>query len=629
MNTFFRILLLFATIFTTSSLYAVPANPAPFTITQPDGSVLTIRMRGDEFFHYKTTVDGYALINNKEGVLTYAQPDKTGVLISTKVKATNINKRSTTEKEFIRKLTPNRSFTKLNLKRRSMRSAILNSSSLPRKSYPLTGVPKSLVILVNFSNLNYASSAPQTSFNNLLNQASYNGNGGTGSAKDYFRDNSTGVFDPEFNVVGPFTLPKTMGFYGKNDADGNDSNPAQMIVDACSAADKSGLDFAQFDTDNDGVLDNVFVYYAGHNEAENAPDSTIWPHRWAVQVGSNYTGTVASTTFDGKRVIDYACTSELKNSSGSSMCGIGTFVHEFGHVLGLPDYYATGGETHQTLSYWSVMDAGPYLNLGRTPPAYSAYDRFYLDWLTPIELKKAQNITLEALDTSNKAYIVTQNGNHNLSGANPSPAEFFTLENRQNQGWDKYLPGHGLLITRISYNSTTWYNNTPNNIANAMGVDIIEADGIASDANLSGDPFPGKSVINTYNPTLRAGTDIGKPLTYIKEDAGIISFRLMGGALLPTITSLSDFKAFSTIQGTPSNPQSITVSGGKLKSGIQISFGTNLHFEIKNETDPETAWAKTILLEPTDSTVQNTNILIRYNPTEPSFASTHTETLIL
>jgi len=629
MKTFSRVLILFATIFITSSLYAVPANPAPVTITQPDGSVLTIRMRGDEFYHYKTSLDGYALIKNREGVLTYAQPDKNGELISTKVKANNINRRSTTEKEFISKLAPNLNFTKQNLKRRSVRSSALKSNSLARKSYPLRGGPKSLVILVNFSNLNYKTATPQSSFTNLLNEAGYKTNGGTGSAKDYFRDNSTGVFIPEFEVVGPYTLPKNMGYYGNNDDDDNDSNPAQMIVDACTEADKAGLDFTQFDTDNDGVLDNVFVYYAGHNEAENAPDSTIWPHRWAVQVGSNYTGTVASAAFDGKRVIDYACTSELKNSSGSNMCGIGTFVHEFGHVLGLPDYYATGGESHHTLSSWNVMDSGPYLNQGRTPPSYSAFDRFFLNWLIPIEIKKAQNITLEALNTSNKAYLVTQDGNHNLNGANPKPLEFFTLENRQKQGWDAYLPGHGLLITRIFYNSSTWNDNELNNIATAMGVDIMEADGIASDNNLYGDPFPGTSGISSYSPTLRAGTDIGKPLTNIKEDSGIITFRFMGGALLPTITSQSNFRTFSTVQGTASEPQVITVSGARLKSGIQISFETSEHFEVKKESDTETAWTKTILLEPADSVVQNTNILIRYNPTEPSFASTHTETLIL
>jgi len=333
-----------------------------------------------------------------------------------------------------------------------------------------------LVILVNFSDKDFITANPQTAFTDLLNQEGYSANGGTGSARDYFHDASNGLFNPQFDVAGPYTLPHNFAFYGENDTDDQDKNPRQMVIDACVLADASGVDFAQYDTDNDGYVDNIFIYYAGYNEAENAPANTIWPHRWSL---SNY-----NTKFDGKIIFDYACTSELRGKSGSNMCGIGTFCHEFGHVLGLVDYYATNNSTHHTLSYWNIMDAGAYLNLGRTPPTYSAYDRFYLNWLIPIELKTKQEVTLDALTESNKSYIITQNGNHNLNGSNPDPTEFFTLENRQPKGWDTYLPGHGLIITRINYNASTWSSNTPNNDPLAMGVYIIEADEIPSDNSL-------------------------------------------------------------------------------------------------------------------------------------------------
>jgi M6 family metalloprotease-like protein len=532
--------------FTISKLYSVPACPDPFTITQADGSELTIRMRGDEFFHYSTTEDGYALIPDSSGILTYAIQDTNGKLISTHVRASNTSKRNINERKFIQGLSQNINLTSINQTRRAMRSAASSSTNGPQKAYPLTGTPKSLVILVNFSDLSFLTPSPKTAFTNLVNQAGYSTNGGTGSAKDYFNDNSMGVFNPQFDVVGPFTLLNTMSFYGQNDAQGNDLHPQQMVIDACKQANLNGVDFSQYDTDHNGIVDNVFIYYAGHNEAEGGSPNSIWPHRWSLPD--------QSTVLNGVAVYDYACTSELRSSTGNNMCGIGTFCHEFGHVLGLPDYYATNHATHQTLSYWNIMDAGPYLNLGRTPPAYSAFDRFFLNWLIPTEIKDAGNYSLDNLSTTNKAYVLTQFGNHNLNGANPSPPEFFTLENRQKSGWDSFLPGHGMLITHIFYDPATWEANTPNNDPNAMGVDIVEADGIASDANLAGDPFPGVNNVTNINLQLRSGTLIGKPLSAIQEYAGLISFKLKGGIMtivppvaLPIATSDTTTRSYKFI----------------------------------------------------------------------------------
>ena len=603
-------------------LNAVPATPFPVNITQPDGSELTVMLHGDEFFNYKTTLDGYTLVPNANGVLTYAQIDTNGYLASTSVKATNIEKRTSPEKNFILKLTKNVDFSKINLLNRNSR--LLKSKSAltisPQKSYPLRGSAKSLVILVNFKDKSFVTPNPQLAYTNLLNQKGYAANGGTGSANDYFLASSMGVFNPQFDVVGPFNLPQPMAYYGKNDVSGNDTLPRQMVIDACTLAAAGGVNFAQYDTDNDGTVDNVFIYYAGYNEAEGGPANSIWPHRWAL---ANL-----ATKFNGVSVYDYACTSELRSNTGSSMCGIGTFCHEFGHVLGLPDYYVTSGAEHHTLSEWNIMDYGPYLNKGRTPPSYSAFDRFYLNWLVPTELKTGGQYSLDTLTTSNKAYLFTQNGNHNLNGANPSPVEFYTLENRQQKGWDTYLPGHGMLLTHIFYNAYDWQQNVVNNNPVAMGVDIVEADGIALaetstaglDPTLSGDPFPGVNNVTSFNPLLRDGTNIHKPLRNIQEINGIIQFYFAS-----YISLTQNLKPFSTIQGTPSALQTVTVSARKLKGPITVAFNVGQHFEMKIDTAK--FWGKTITLTPTiDSLVTNTTIQIRYNPTVPSYSAVHSDT---
>lgn len=521
-------------------VYSIPATPHPVTRVQPDGSELTVLKRGDEFFKYELTTDGYLIRRSKQGFYHYAEKDPKGIIRTTGIRVNPIEKRTEVEKQHIRSAKAYPTFTEENLKRRVSKSIQRNNA---KGKFPRTGSPKSIVILVNFQDLSFVIPNPNTAFSNMLNKEEYKDNGSTGSARDYFIAASNGLSSPEFVVVGPYTLPNTRAYYGDNDlVTGDDLRPEQMVIDACTAAATDGVNFAEFDTDNDGVVDNIFVFYAGHNEAEGGPDESVWPHRWEIY---------ENISFNGKRIQGYACTSELRGYSGSNMCGIGTFAHEFGHVYGLVDYYPTNGEEHHTLSNWNIMDEGAYLNQGRTPPTYSAYDRFYLGWLVPEILRSPKFVFLEDLKTSNKAYIITATGNHNLNGENPNPVEFFTLENRQKAGWDAFLPYSGMLITRIYYNAYAWQNNSPNNNANAMGVDIMEADGIASKFTLSGDPFPGSKNITEYSPVLRNGTDINRPLTNIKMENKIISFDFMGGGegLIQFSSRVNSMNVFSDSDG--------------------------------------------------------------------------------
>ena len=162
-----------------------------------------------------------------------------------------------------------------------------------------------------------------------------------------------------------------------------------------------------------------------------------------------------------------------------------------------------------------------------------------------------------------------------------------------------------------------------------MGVDIIEADGIADDTSLGGDPFPGTKNVISYNPKLRSGTIINKPLTYITENNGIITFRFMGGGKVPTIQSFNTLNLFNTVQGTASEPQKLKIYAKVLEDSLRISFANKNHFEMRMQNENDTKWRKYIALSPVDSVVDSTYLLIRYNPTEPSFADTHNETLIL
>ncbi|HRS24457.1 MAG TPA: M6 family metalloprotease domain-containing protein [Paludibacteraceae bacterium] len=525
-----------------SFTHAVKAYPFPVQITQPDGTVLTIRIHGDEFHHIKTTVDGYLVKQNAKGYWTYASQDAAGRITPSEVIARNVSSRSAQDIQFLKSLKISSSVSLQHVKA-SGRQFQKPQLSVRKNAFPLSNSPRSLVILVNFSDKSFVTSSAQSAFTNLLNQSGYSANGATGSARDYFMASSYGKFSPEFDVVGPYTLSKTMQSYGANDADGYDVDPARMIVDACKAADNAGVNFSQYDTDNDGLIDNIFVYYAGYNEAEGASENTIWPHRWVVYTSQEsstdytYDGTVASVTFDGVRLYDYACTSELKGTSGSNMCGVGTFCHEFGHVLGLPDYYHTA-EDKTTLDYWNIMDAGNYLNDGRTPPVYSTYDRFYLGWLTPEEANTPSNLTLKPIyqgttqpaNTHQQSYLLSAT-THNLVGNNPSPKEFFVLEYRKKTGWDAYLPAEGMLIWHIDYDQTAWDNNEPNNYTGtaqtASSHMRVYLQPLSGSTTTPGTAFTSGS----FTPTTWSGTNINRAITEISKSSDQVTFKLMGGEI--------------------------------------------------------------------------------------------------
>lgn len=596
-----------------SSLFAVPAFKGVMVINQPDGTSLSILRHGDESFNYTTTEDGYLVTQNTLGVYEYAEMDVWGGVRTRGVIAKSANHRTAKEKRFLK--------TATSLATRSSDVVAPNRkrSMGVQKSYPLSGSPKSLVILVEFTNKKFSVVEPQQAYTALLNQAGYSSNGGTGSARDYFSDNSNGAFSPDFVVVGPVSLDQTFNYYGQN-VNGSDANPRQMIIDACKKADTLGVDFSEYDTDGDDFVDNVFVYYAGFNEAEGGSEETVWPHRW--MLSSPY-------MIDGKKIYDYACTSELKGNSGSNMCGIGTFVHEFGHVLGLPDFYATNDSTHPTLGSWDVMDAGPYNNAGRTPPGYSAYERFFLGWLTPTVLNQPSLVTLGSLLSTNKAYLITESRRHNLNGSSPSPTQFIMLENRQKLGWDAYVPGHGLLVTRVNYNKSTWSDNGPNNIATALGVDIIEAGMYA--VNSASDPFPGTSDVTFLRPTLRNGTDINQPLTYISESGGVITFRYDGGgAGFPHYETFpSSMNLFVTVQESPSDSQLLPITGQDLVQPLKLELKHGENFFIRSMAVPSSEWTNLLLLSPSADSILNVNIAIRYLPMLASFDDYDNDTLVI
>lgn len=340
--------------------------------------------------------------------------------------------------------------------------------------------PRGLVILVSFKDVTFQT--PKDTIDSMLNAVHFTRKytylsasavgkptkvtiKSQGSARRYFQDQSYGAYSPVFDVIGPLTVSQKAEYYGADE----DAKAYEMIKEACELADGAGVNFKQYDYNNDGYVDFVYVIYAGFGEADGGGENTVWPHQSDL---SYY-----RYRHDGKYIGRYACGCEMNNIS-KVYDGIGTFCHEFSHVLGLPDLYETNKNSLglHTLYNWDIMDYGAYNNDGNTPPAYSAYERFYMGWLQPRLLDEPEYVTLPPLNEGEGgACVITTNNVLPESGWQPNPSTFYILETRTKTGWDQYLPGEGMLITKVSYSSLRWRANNVNNSARAMGVDIMEA----------------------------------------------------------------------------------------------------------------------------------------------------------
>lgn len=437
----FKILTLCLTLlFAAVSAYAVPAKPTPIKVKQADGTELTIKKFGDEFFNWTTTTDGYN-VAQKNGVYYYANVNANGTKVASNQKANQV--KTAQEISFLSSFN-NVSMTSI---AKSAATAARQQGS-PEKllgNFPSKGKIKSIVLLAQYKDVKFGLTDPKVAFTRSLNEAGYSDNGGTGSAKDYYADNSRGAFDGEFIVAGPYTLDQDMLYYGNK---GN--NAYQMAEEAVVLASKDGVDFSQFDYDNDGVIDNVFIYYPGCNPAEGGSEENIWPHKGYVR---------NNIIVNGKRLEGYACSSEYRGATEGIQAGIGTFCHEFGHVFGLHDLYDTDYETNGSapgLGAYDVMTSGSYNNSGCTPPLFNALQRVDIGWTVPIIVDKSGDFPVKTAKNGDVYRI-----NTDIEG------EYFLIENRLKNDiiWEQFIPGSGFSIMHIDRSApylSRWNGNRVN-----------------------------------------------------------------------------------------------------------------------------------------------------------------------
>lgn len=526
-----RKLLLSAAILSSSiAAFSVAPYPGPVKYTQPDGSQIEVTMKGnDHSIIYYSTADGQAML-----------PDAGGQLIPVSTE--------------------------------QVKQALDASATYQPKGVGLhtgyvatTGSPRVCVILVEFKDVKFSTDNPNSYFSRWLNEEGFNDNGSYGSVRDYFIHQSNGQFSPQFDVYGPVTLSSNRSSYAST------SNAYKMVHQAAGALD-SQVDFSTYDLNGDGNVDNVFVIFAGQGANYGASNS-VNPHNSECP-----TGLFSKKTVDGKLLYHYACASE-QGYSTDKPDGCGTFIHEFGHVLGLPDLYNTNGQNDYTPGYWSIMDTGNYLGYGYSPCNYSAYERHACGWLDYTELTEPANVRLRPMTD----YSFACSFNTNRQG------DYYVLEYRKPTGWDRGLYGEGMLIWHIDASDENALSSTPNNDTSHMRVDLIEADGTVgrgSYEELGGDPWPGvkknylfnanttPALVQWNSSTGSGTTTVDKSISaiFLMTDDNYVQFRYCGGneeniidparVFYPVSVSANPAKGGTVYIGTDQSCKEAIIEGG-------------------------------------------------------------------
>ena len=521
--------------------FAAPAYRKPFIVKQSDGTELTVILTGDEALHYYVTDDGKPLMKEANGDYSYATFEN-GVFESTKCLAHNSAKRTLSEKELL---------TSIDLS--AMKADIAKASSVRSMTYKAAAqragsqiVPEGdvniAVLLVQFKDTKFTYA--KEDFNNILNTKDFvyeNALANSiGSARDYFMVQSDGKFRPNFIVTDIVTLDNNMEYYGGNDTSGDDKKATYMVKEGIQKADAAGFDFSKCDNNGDGEVEFIYCIYAGYSESYGADENTVWPHQWQLSAEAG------SVTVDGVKCDTYACSGELvynesyEDRIGKTMAGIGLICHEFSHCLGLHDIYDTTYDSgNWCMDYWDVMDQGNYAAEGYVPVGYSAYQRDFCGWRELVEINIKGAYSMQPLTQGGVAYKVVNDANKN---------EYYILENRKQEGWDKYLFGSGMLVIHVDYLKSAWDNNTINTTKKHPRYTLIPADNellpYSSNnssqfvASLKGDVWPGTSgnteLTNTSIPAAKvyAGGYMNKPITDIKYENDVISFNFMRTASL-------------------------------------------------------------------------------------------------
>ena len=416
------------------------------------------------------------------------------------------------------------------------RSGVRRVNIIPANGWEAGRTYRIPVLLMEFSDRSFSMEKPKETYDSLFNMPGYNLGHGPGCVADYFREQSGGLFSPQYEIIGPVKVSTS---YKLN----TDYNSGSSQISKALALAGSELDNKEYDWDNDGYIESVIVVYAGYggNESSKMADGCIWPS----------TSSVASVKVGDLRASTFSASAEQWTTG--SLCGIGTICHEYSHCLALPDFYPVTNSIdadYSVLDEWDLMDGGNFCDGGWCPPNYSAHEKEFVGWATPVDLTESTHVTgMKSVSDGGTCYRIR-------ADLNSSANEYLLLENRQWQGWDYFLPGHGLLVTHVDFSKSVWSSFAVNSDKKHYRLHYVNADShsfpfdellypktqmydsLGRNKRLSGTAYPyvsdtlvNRELTDTSTPAstlFNVNTSgeklLSKPIVNIEENDGLISF---------------------------------------------------------------------------------------------------------
>lgn len=540
-----------------STTFAVPAKQAKKTLTLADGTQVVATLMGDEYMNWWQADNGMRYVESQENEGVYVAANMDIMTATAEMRRAQVGEKRAKRLNSVRKAAELSSF------------GGQQRVQIGDEHVTYEGKKKGIIILVQFPNQKFEEGHDNAYYKMVANEKGLTHKDGyVGSVSDYFLSQSNGKFELDFDIAGPYTLSHHSSYYGKNDGANTDVKVGYMIQEGCDAAVADGFNFNDYDWDGDGYADQVFVLYAGLGEASGGDAKTVWPHEY--QIRYTCVGKVLNYTAEGKGKVDtYACANEMERvineytgqyTNETKLAGIGTICHEFSHCLGFADMYDTSNGGNYGMGFFDVMSSGSYNGGGFVPCNYTAYERIYAGWTEPI--------VLDEVPASVKAMKSTQDyGRPFIIYNDKHKDEFYTLENREQKGWDAALYGGGMMITHVDYDQSVWGVNHVNasasdhqrctifhadNDDNGQDLGSIQNDlypymvsGMVMNDELTDDSRPAAKL---YNRNADGTKYMGKPVTAIRKNAdGTMSFDFMGGSeeniLDNTTTAIKDIKA--------------------------------------------------------------------------------------
>ena len=530
-----------------SYIHAAPAFPGLIQMKQPDGSELSLYVRGDEKIRWMESTDGYTLLYDNNKFITYAVLDEKGDMVPSSIVAKDDLLRSSIQREQLDSIPKKLFYSEKQIQIFNeiwdVRNTAVRSSSESGELRATVGTAYAICALVEFPDKPLTKT--REDFELLLNQTGYNLHGAEGSVRDFYYENSYGQLELIIHVTGPYMAQNGMKYYG-----GNDDVYANRLASEVAQKTFSGLNreqIKQYDNNGDGYIDTFHFIYAGYGEEAGGPDSTIWAHK----------SSMFQLTFQGLRLNTYSCSPELRWNKGSDITHIGVICHELCHVFGAPDFYDANGNSggeYVGTGKWDLMAVGSWNGRsslqdsqwysGSSPAHINMYQKIQFGWVSPETLNSVRFI--DGMPNSAETPFA-------YTYATQTSGEYFVMENRQKKGFDSYIPGHGLLIYRVSIRNSDITGNSVNNThqqrmypicASATRYNLpINSPTSYGSINSAGCPFPGSSgktefTDNTIPASLSwSGSETNKPITNITEKNGLISFHFMKSVSVTDLTS--------------------------------------------------------------------------------------------